>query len=168
MASVFAGRGQWEDAIRLQRHAGEDDTQRERLAYMLFQAGRYRDAHELYAQLARATGAVEAEINDGVALAMLGDDEAAVASYRRALDAEPQRPRALVYMANALLRLGRREEAVDAYEAFLSLGFKGEASERVRRILLQIAPDAVAPAASPLVPPPPTRQDRRENGGPQS
>ena len=166
LAMIYAGRGLWEDAVDLQRRAGDDAVQRERLAYMLFQAGRYRDAHEIYASLARDTGSVDAEINDGVSLALLGDDEAAVASYRRALDMEPGRPRALVYLANALLRLGQRDEAVQSYRIFLDLDFKGEVAERVRRILVQIAPEVLPPDTSPLEPPPPTREEatNREGG----
>ena len=151
--------------MELQQRAGEDTTQRERLAYMLFQSGCYRDAHEIYAALARDTGSIDAQINDGISLALLGDDEAAVASYRRALDAEPGRPRALVYMANALLRLGRREEAVESYRVFLDLEFKGEVTERVRRILVQIAPDLLPPERSPLEPPDPTREEMQEEQG---
>jgi tetratricopeptide (TPR) repeat protein len=168
LAMIYSGRGLWEDAVDLQRRAGEDNPQRERLAYMLFQAGRYRDAHEIYAALARDTASVDAEINDGISLALLGDDEAAVASYRRALDLEPGRPRALVYMANALLRLGRRDEAVQSYRVFLDLEFKGEVTERVRRILVQIAPDVLPPDRSPLEPPDPTREGEQNEGGSKS
>jgi tetratricopeptide (TPR) repeat protein len=159
LATVYAGRGLWDDAIELQKLAEDNPEQRDRLAYMLFQAGRFREAREIYSELAGSTGGVAAEINDGVTLALLGDDEGAVAAYLRALEAEPQRPRALVYMGNALLRLGRRDEAVEAYRSFLDLGFKGEVSERVRRILVQVAPETLPPMDSPLEPPPPTRED---------
>jgi tetratricopeptide (TPR) repeat protein len=166
LATIYAGRGLWSEAVDLQRGAGDDDAQRERLAYMLFQAGRYREAYEIYSGLAAAGSGVAAEVNGGVTLALLGDDEAAAASYRRALEIQPDHPRARLYLANALLRLERRDEAVEDYMAFLDLGFHGEAAERVRRILQQIAPNALPPAPSPLEPPPPTRDEiEPEEGG---
>lgn len=169
LAALYAGRGLWNEAADLQREAGDDAAQRERLAFMLFQAGRYREAHEIYAALARSGAGTAAEVNDGVTLALLGDDEAAAASYRRALEARPDHPRARLYLANALLRLGRRDEAVEAYKAFLDLGFRGEAGERVRRILRQIAPEALPPAPSPLEPPPPAREEiEPDEGGSRS
>jgi pentatricopeptide repeat protein len=70
----------------------------------------------------------------------------------------------MVYMGNALMRLGRVEEAVAAYKEFIDLGFRGEVSERVRRILLQIAPEALPPERSPLEPPPPSPEDAPEKG----
>lgn len=165
LASVYAGRGLWNEAVELQRRAGDGPEQQDRLAYVLFQAGRYREAREIYAGLARTTSVAAAEINDGVTLALLGNDEAAVAAYERALAIETDFPRALVYMANSLLRLGRGEEAVASYKTFLDLGFKGEVSERVRRILLQIAPEVLPPDKSPLEPPPPTQDEAPEAEG---
>jgi tetratricopeptide (TPR) repeat protein len=162
LAKVYAGRGMWDEAIELQRRAGNGPSQRERLAYMLFQGGRFRDAHEIYGALAGSTGDAVAAANDGVTLALLGDDEAAVAAYRRALETDPGLARTRVYLANALLRLGQREEAIESYREFLDLGFKGEASERVRRILLQIAPELLPPEPLPLEPPPPTREDHKK------
>ena len=42
-----------------------------------------------------------------------------------------------------MLRQGREAEAIDAYKAFLAGGGSGENAERVRRILEQIAPEAL-------------------------
>jgi len=165
LAAIYAGRGLWAEAADLQRGAGDDATQRERLAFMLFQAGRFREAHVIYSGLAGSGAGTAAEVNDGVTLALLGDDEGAVASYRRALEARPDHARARLYLANALLRLDRRDEAVQAYKAFLDLGFHGEAAERVRRILLQVAPEVLPPPAEPLEPPPPTREEAEANEG---
>jgi tetratricopeptide (TPR) repeat protein len=168
LAEIYASRGLWNEAVELQRQAGASAAERELLAYMLFQANRYREAHEIYSELAGSDSGVNAKVNDGVTLALLGDDEGAVASYRRALEAQPDHPRARLYLANALLRLGRRDEAVEAYTAFLDLGFRGEAAERVRRILQQIAPGLLPPGPSPLDPPPPTREEieSQEGGSP--
>jgi tetratricopeptide (TPR) repeat protein len=162
LATVYAGRGLWGDAVELQRRAGDGPEDQNRLAYMLFQAGRYRDAREIYAGLAQTGGGADAAVNDGVTLALLGNDEEAVAAYRRSLEIE-QRPRAMVYMGNSLLRLGRDEEAVAAYKQFIDLGFRGEVSERVRRILEQIAPEVLPPERSPLEPPPPDPEEAKRN-----
>ena len=56
---------------------------------MLFRAERFREAHELYEELARLRRSAELEVNNGVSMAMLGDDEAAVAAYGRALEIRP-------------------------------------------------------------------------------
>ncbi len=151
LAAIYAGRGMWSEAIAMQRNVGDGAVDRERLAWMLFKANRFREAYEIYREL---TGTVS-DINSGVALAMLGDDEGAIASYNRALETEPGNRLALLYLGNALLRLERREEAVAAYRGYLELSETGEAAERVRRILRQIAPGALPPASSPLAPPPP-------------
>ena len=51
--------------------------------------------------------------------------------------------KAQLYLGNALLRLGQRAEAIEAYRQFLGVGEDGEAAERIRRILKQIAPQAL-------------------------
>ncbi|MCP3982513.1 MAG: tetratricopeptide repeat protein [bacterium] len=153
LALIVAGRGEWENAIELQRQGADDEVQRERLAFMLFRAGRFREAHEIYAVLAGAGSSARHEVNDGVALALLGDDDAAAAAYERALALDPDHPRARLYLANAQLRLGRREAAVATYVEFLKTGIRGESAERVRRILQQISPGSVPPPhRSPLEP----------------
>jgi len=53
---------------------------------------------------------------------------------------------------------------VEAYKTFLEKGTRGESAERVRRILIQIAPEAVADSHDPLEPvkqppPRPTEED---------
>jgi tetratricopeptide (TPR) repeat protein len=158
LALIYSGRGMWPEAIEMQLNAGGGPSERERLAYMLFKANRFREAHEIYASLAES-GAAALALNDGVSLAMLGDDEAAVAAYRRALESEPDLAPAKLYLANALLRLGRSEAAVDAYTEYLDRNNSGESAERVRRILMQIAPDRLPPSVSPIAPPPPKRED---------
>jgi tetratricopeptide (TPR) repeat protein len=94
----------------------------------------------------------ERAINLGVCAARLGHDLKAVAAYEQALELDPKHRAARLYLGNALLRLGRRDEAVEAYKAFLEQGNRGEAAERVRRILAQIAPGAVADTLDPLEP----------------
>lgn len=143
LARIFASRREWDRALQLQRSAGAEPESAERLAYMLFQADRFREAHKLYSELAERTGRADLRINDGVSMARLGDDAAAVEAFRDALTVDPQSRMAHLYMGNSLLRLGRREQAIDAYAEFLARGRKGEAAERVRRILQQIAPQSL-------------------------
>jgi len=158
LADIYSGRGLWPRAIEMQLQADDNLAGRESLAYMFFKANRFREAHEIYAELAASGGGALA-LNDGVSLAMLGDDEAALAAYRRALESEPGLEPARLYMGNALLRLGRQQAAVEAYKSFLDRVTGGEAAERVRRILMQIAPEVLPPAVSPLAPPPPKREE---------
>ena len=85
---------------------------------------------------------------------MLGDDGAAVDMYRRALDIDPGNRTATLFLANALLRLGNHDEAVESYTSFLQNAERGEWAERVRRILEQIAPEVLPAARKPLETPP--------------
>jgi tetratricopeptide (TPR) repeat protein len=141
LAEVYARRGLWNEAVELQRLAGEEPVTRELLAYMLFQAERFREAHEIYTELADAVQSVQLEVNEGISVARLGNDRAAVAAFNRALALDPEQAEARLYLGNALLRLGEREEAARAYRAFLSRVSTGESAERLRRILEQMAPD---------------------------
>jgi tetratricopeptide (TPR) repeat protein len=143
LARIYADRGRWARAIELQRYAGDSPETLETLAYMLFRADRFREAQELYAELSAAGGRADLVINDGVSFARLGDDVAAVAAYRQALALDPTSWKAQLYLGNALLRLGQREEAIEAYRQFLGVGEDGESAERIRRILKQIAPQAL-------------------------
>jgi len=153
LAEIFASRNLWADAAGFERQATPSAEQRERLAFLLFQAGRYGEAHEIYAELATAGNAGLA-LNNGVTLALLGDDAGAAAAYRQALAIEPDRREAQLYLANALLRLGDEGAAVESYKAYLDSDARGEAAERVRRILAQLAPEALV-----VDPPPPPRPE---------
>ena len=70
-------------------------------------------------------------------------------------------------MGNALIRLGRKDEAAQAYLAFLDIGGRGANRERVIRILQRIAPQsAPAPTDLPIdTQPPPLPPDDDENAG---
>jgi tetratricopeptide (TPR) repeat protein len=151
LAAIYAERLSWDTAAHYQALAEPTRTEEERLAYYLFRAGSYREAHGLYVALAQSRPSADLEVNAGVALARLGDDSGARDAYARALVMSPGHSLALLYEGNALLRLGRREEAVRSYHAFLDGGGQGEAAERIRRILKQIDPQA----ASDLPPTPP-------------
>jgi tetratricopeptide (TPR) repeat protein len=150
LALIYADRRMWTRASELQAQVDPTPEQRERLAFMLFRANRFREAHQIYVDLLAETGTATAAVNDGVTLAMLGDDGAAVEMYRRALDIDPANRTATLFLANALLRQGHHDEAVEAYKTFLQGAERGEWAERVRRILAQIAPDALPPAPKPL------------------
>jgi tetratricopeptide (TPR) repeat protein len=154
LALIYADRRLWEHASELQRQVDPSPEQRERLAFMLFRANRFREAHEIYSELLTETASATAAVNDGVTLAMLGDDDAAVAMYRKALDLDPDNRTATLFLANALLRLGHHDEAVESYSIFLKDAERGEWAERVRRMLEQIAPETLPPARKPLEPPP--------------
>jgi tetratricopeptide (TPR) repeat protein len=156
LAEVYAGRGRWQDAADLQAGTVDTPERRSRLAYLLFRAGRYRDALAQYTELASA-GDPASLLNSGVTLAKLGDDLGALTLYDRVLEGHPDDRLARLYRANSLLRLGRRADAAAGYRAFLDQDQSGEAAERVRRILKQIAPELVPPETSPIpeAPPPP-------------
>jgi tetratricopeptide (TPR) repeat protein len=152
LAELAVSRGLWEPAVELQRGAPDTPAQRERLAYMLFRAGQYREAYEIYSALAETSENVDLRLNTAVSLALLGDDALAAEDYRKVLELDPENRRARIYLGNSLLRLGRHREAAEAYAASLADGAEDEAAERIRRILVQIAPELVPEAGDP--PPP--------------
>jgi tetratricopeptide (TPR) repeat protein len=122
------------------RRIGIRRPDRERLAFYLFRAGRFREAHELYAELAKAGGRADLEVNDGASLARLGDDVKAKAAFERALAIEPAQPLAKLYLGNALLRMGDTAGAASTYQAFLTEFPTGAPAEQVRRVLAELTP----------------------------
>ncbi len=151
LGRIYAARADWEASIEALEAAEGSDRQDEWLAYALFRAGRFREALQVYDRL-YSIDSIELAINRGVCAARLGHDLKAVEAYRRALELEPDNRTAQLYLGNAYLRLGEREQAVEQYKAFLGFSTRGEAAERVRRILTQIAPEAVAETHDPLAP----------------
>ena len=151
LAMIYAGRADWNAAVEALESAQGSEFLEERLGYVLYRAGRFREALEVYDRI-DATDRVDVAINRGVCAARLGHDLRAADTYRSALAMEPGNRTATLYLGNALLRLGEREQAVAAYKSFLEHGTRGEAAERVRRILNLIAPGAVAESHDPLEP----------------
>jgi len=141
VAAIYGSRLMWEEAAQYQALSEPVDVEWERLAYYLFRAGSFREAHRIYAELAGSRPSADLEVNSGVALARLGDDIAAYDAYERALAISPDHLLALLYQGNALLRLGRQDEALESYKTFLDRGGEGEAAERTRRILEQLDPE---------------------------
>ena len=124
----------------------------------------YRESQRLYAELATESGRVELELNNGVTLALLGDDAGALEAYQRVLAADPENLRAETYKGNALMRLGRQVEAVQVYVNVLREAGHGEVEERARRILEQIAPEALRQVAPEPGPPPDTGSTEKGAG----
>lgn len=143
LAGLYADRRLWSKAAELQAASEPTGVERERLAFMLFEGGQFREAQRIYSEMATETRRADLAVNNGVALSQLGDDPGAVAAYRRALELSSEMLLARLYLGNALLRLGDTDGAVAAYRDFLLGGGGGESAERVRRILLVIAPEAI-------------------------
>ncbi len=148
---IYAARADWDGAVDALESAEGSALRDERLGYVLFRAGRFREALEVYERI-DTSDRVDLAINRGVCAARLGHDAKAVEAYRRAIELEPDNRTAKLYLGNSYLRLGLRDEAVEAYKSFLTHGTRGEAAERVRRILAQIAPGTVAESHDPLAP----------------
>lgn len=152
LAAVYARRGEFARAASLEADSRPEGEARETLAYYLLRAGKYRGAHALYAELASAALRADLHVNDGVSLALLGDARAAAEAFRRAIALDSKELRARVYLANALLRLGEKEEAVVLYKLYLLEAPPGATAERVRRVLLQVAPEVLADVPPPALP----------------
>ena len=73
----------------------------------------------------------------------------AIGVFEESLRIAPDHLHALLYQGNALLRLGREDEALESYKAFLDRGGEGEAAERTRRILEQLEPEIYADEEQP-------------------
>ena len=144
LGMIYAARGQWDAAADAFDSAQGSASRDERLAFALFRAGRYRDALTVYQAAEGAESSYELTINLGVCAAKLGKDQEAVEAFERALELQPRDRTAQLYLGNALLRLGQREAAIAQYRQFLVDNSRGEAAERVRRILLQIDPQPEA------------------------
>jgi tetratricopeptide (TPR) repeat protein len=166
LAAIMARRGLWGDAAELLRGAPASADNDEWLAYLLFQDGRYREAHEIYTRLAGGGERDDLLLNAGVALALLGSDQRAARQFGAILETDPGHRLARLYLANAQLRLGRADVAAKNYRAYLDVDPSSEPAERVRRILEQIAPELVPEGLDePLVPgprpaPPPDADER--------
>lgn len=157
LAELCVTRALWDLAAEFQAQGPDTPEQRERLAYILFKARRYRDSHEIYAELSSRSESPELRLNTGIALAKLGNDAGAVEAYRRVLEIDGENRRAWIYLGNSLLRLGDRGEAAEAYRRSLEMNAEDEAAERIRRILLQVAPDLIPEEEEP--PPPPVEEE---------
>ena len=160
LAELAVSRGLWQPAVDLQRGAPDTPAQNERLAYMLFKSGQYREAHSIYSALAAESENPDLQLNTAVSLALLGDDNGATEAYRRVLELAPGNRRALIYLGNSLLRMGRNGEAAQAYADSLSDEVEDEAAERIRRILLQIAPELI-PEDEEAPPPRPDEDEEK-------
>ncbi len=161
LAAVYARRGVFARAAALEEDSRPEGQARETLAYYLLRAGRFREAHTLYAELASGALRADLHVNDGVSLARLGDTRGAAEAFRWALALDPKQLRAKLYLANALLRLGQKDEAVALYKFYLLEAPAGATAERVRRVLLQVAPEALAD-----IPPPAFPVETGPQGGP--
>ncbi len=148
-AEIHAMRGEWNEAADLRRQAAGNNAMDERLAWYLLRASRPREALAIYERLALDSAESRHEVNRGVAHVALGAETAAEVAFRKALEEDPARAVAWLYLGNVYLRAERRPEAVRAYREFLNLDPQGEAAERVRRILRQIAPDQVPHPIAP-------------------
>lgn len=167
LAKIYAGRGLYSRAADLLRRTEPEGDDLGRVGYLLLRADRYREAIAIYDRLlASAPAREDWRFNRGVALAGLGLDTEAAATFETVARAGGDLAvRAGLFRANALLRLGRTAEAADGYAAYLAAASEGEEAERVRRILEQIAPDRIpAETGAPGRPARSARSTVEENG----
>ncbi len=153
LAGLLAAREDWGRAADVLAVADPQGADRERLAYYFFRAGRFHDAHAIYAEIAKVGARADVEVNDGAALARMGDDAKAAEAFARALAIDANQPQAQIYSANVLLRLGRRADATALYEKYLDANPDGASSEQVRRVLAELKPRAPAPPPPAVTPP---------------
>ncbi|MBA3713265.1 MAG: tetratricopeptide repeat protein [Pyrinomonadaceae bacterium] len=103
---------------------------RNALAELLLQNKRYDQAYAQYQQmLAHVSPNANALVNHGLLAAQFGDESAAVDSWRRAIETDPTRITARLYLAEALYRRGQMKEAIPHYEQGLALLAAGQGPE---------------------------------------
>ncbi|HYS77425.1 MAG TPA: tetratricopeptide repeat protein, partial [Candidatus Dormibacteraeota bacterium] len=74
-------------------------------------------------------------------------DEQAIEAFTSYLAGSPADARAYLYLGNACLRLGRKEEARAAYGSFLDRAAPGPEVTQIQRVLEAIGRDAGGPGA---------------------
>jgi len=141
LAALEASKGRFDRAADLLGTTPSEGPDRERRAYYAYRAGRFREAHEIYAELAKTQRRADLEINAGAALARAGNDAKAKEAFTRALAIDPAQPLAKLYLGNALLRLGDTAGATATYRDFLTNFPTGALAEQVRRVLAALAPE---------------------------
>jgi Flp pilus assembly protein TadD len=136
LASLLSGAGASEKAVEAARRAAElspDTATRARLGYYLVKAGHSAEAVTVLKELGEEAPPASL-LNLGVAQASLGQDDAAVASYRQYVTKHPKDPLPYLYLGNSLFRLGKPQEARAAYQSYLDLSSEEKAG-KVRRLL---------------------------------
>jgi tetratricopeptide (TPR) repeat protein len=76
-------------------------------------------------------------LNAGFRHGAAGNHEKALALYRRALEVTPDNPLAYTDIGWSLLKMGKKEEAIEAFEKALKLKPKGEVKEYARQGLAE-------------------------------
>ena len=66
LAHIFAQRQRWDEAIEFQMNAPATPDDKDTLAYLLFEAGRFRDAHAIYSDLAASLGRASDQVNRAI------------------------------------------------------------------------------------------------------
>ena len=95
-------------------------------------------AYEKYAALSNEKEkAAQNFLNAGFRHGANGNHEKALALYRRALEVTPDNPLAYTDIGWSLLKLGKKQEAVEAFEMALKLKPKGEVKEYARQGLAE-------------------------------
>ena len=140
LGNVLKARGDLEHSVDAYRVAAAGEPAEinalQQLAFVEFRLGRYGDAYRDFGVLLRLAGtSPNAHHNFGLLQLETGYPEAALASFRRALELNPGAPETMTCVAHALRDLGRLDEAIDAYDEVLAqhpdfgdaLGNRGQA-----------------------------------------
>jgi tetratricopeptide (TPR) repeat protein len=147
LASILSEAGAADRAAEMGVRAAElrpDVSTRLASAFYLLKARRTSEAVTVLQALVEG-GSIAALLNLGVAQASLGQDEAAIASYRKYLETHPKAPSPHLYMGNSLLRLGRPDEARAAYQSYLDVASGDANTGKVRRLLRLLQPTGGSP-----------------------
>jgi tetratricopeptide (TPR) repeat protein len=92
-------------------------------AHASYRAGRFEEAARIFEQEASQGRGSDSWFFAGLSRHMIGEYDHAVRLFRRSLEKEGKDPLAQYNIACGLARLGRNDEALDALERSVSLGF---------------------------------------------
>lgn len=139
LSELYASKGNFHMASSILEKipdAQENQSLMKKLAYYLIRSNQFKEASDLLNDIAVQWEADAVTlVNTGICYSELGNDDKAAQSFLKALTLEPENLSALLYLANAYLRVGNLDEARKRYLEFIEKGGKGAEAERVKKIL---------------------------------
>ena len=139
LAKIHASRGDYaSSASILVRSPGllQERSMMEEYGYYLLRSGQFVEGGKFLEELRKKFGTdMKVLINIGISHSEIGNYETAAAYFTQVLDREPGNLTAILYLANATLRMGKIEEAEEIYARYIATGGTGADAERVKKII---------------------------------
>ncbi len=139
LARLFASKGDYISAASIiSRMPGLAERRElmEEYGFYLLKSGQYGKGGKVLEEIITKFGADPTIfINIGIAYSEIGNYEEAASSFQKALASQPDNLTAILYLANAQLRMGKLNEAEKYYLQYIGKGGTGPDAERVKEIV---------------------------------